>query len=196
VSSVPWSRLVSVRRLVALLGVGLGGWCAVAAGLDHHGLSQVAEGPYDAVVVAGAGVMPGGVPSVALYERSRRAAALMAQGQAPILALTGGVGDHPPSEAEVARQLVVGWGVDEAVIVLEDRSTSTEENAANLAELLDARRVLVVTDGYHVFRVRRVFGHHFAQVDAVGVRSTPWVRTRGALREVAAIGWYALTGRL
>lgn len=194
-SSLP-SRSVAGRGLLALGLAGTIAWAGLAAGLDRYGLSAAPEGPYDAVVVAGAGVMPGGVPSVALQERTRRASELLAEGIAPRLALTGGVGDWPPSEAEVARRLAEGWGVPPDRIVMEDASTSTEENAALLARRLDARRILVVTDGYHVFRARRVFARHFDEVDAVGVRSTPWVRARGALREVAAVALYGATGRL
>jgi len=172
-------------------------WGSLAAALDRYGLRQAGElVPVDAVVVAGAGVREGGLPSVALHERTRVASERMRAGQAPVLALTGGVGDYPPSEAEVARRLAVAWGVDPSRIVLEDTSTSTEENAAHLAAVLGADRIVVVTDAYHVFRVERVFGRHFREVHGVGVKSTPWVRVRGALREVLAVSLYAATGRL
>lgn len=171
-------------------------WVAAAVALDQYGLRQQPSGSYDAVVVAGAGVRPGGRPSVALYGRTRQACDLWEQGVAPVLALTGGVGDYPPSEAEVARQLAREWGVPAERIVMEERSTSTEENAEQLATVLAAERVLVVSDGYHVFRVRRVFGRHFDSVDAVGVKTTLWVRAWGSLREVLAIAWYAIRGRL
>jgi uncharacterized SAM-binding protein YcdF (DUF218 family) len=113
------------------------------------------------------------------------------------LAFTGGVGDWPPAEAEVSRQLALAAGVDDALLIVEARSTSTEENAAYLAEQLGSDvPIVVVTDGYHVFRVERVFGHHFHDVRGVGVRSSWSVRAFGALREVLAVGYYALTGRL
>jgi uncharacterized SAM-binding protein YcdF (DUF218 family) len=86
--------------------------------------------------------------------------------------------------------------VPPAAIVSESRSTSTEENALELAHILGPARILVVTDRYHVTRCERVFGRHFPAVEGVGVVSPPWVRTRGATREVLALGWYAVSGRL
>ena len=97
---------------------------------------------------------------------------------------------------EVARRLAVEWGVPPERIVLEATSTSTEENAAHLAELIDARRIVVVTDHYHVYRVERVFGRYFEEVHGVGVHSSWFVRVRGALREVLAVTLYKLTGRI
>jgi uncharacterized SAM-binding protein YcdF (DUF218 family) len=56
--------------------------------------------------------------------------------------------------------------------------------------------VLVVTDGYHTLRARRVFARHFAAADATGVTPAPWPRVRGATREVLALAWYGARGRL
>ncbi len=188
--------MVRWRTLAALVGAALSGWAGGAATLDLYGGSAPADGPWDAIVVAGAGVMPGGAPSHALTARTRLAVDLYERGVAPRLALTGGVGDWPPSEAEVARRLAEGWGVPPSAIVAEDRSTSTEGNARELAGVLGPARVLVVTDRYHVLRCERVFGRYFREVDGVGATSPAWVRTRGAFREVLAVGLYAATGRL
>ena len=87
-------------------------------------------------------------------------------------------------------------GVPQSDVITEDRSTSTEENARLAAALTDATQVVVITDAYHTLRVRRVFGHYFEDVDSIGVRSPMAVRVRGAHREVLALGWYGLTGRL
>ena len=156
--------------------IGSLGWGGAAAGLDLYGGRAVPAGGWDAIVVAGAGVMPGGVPSDALVARTRRAVDLFDEGRAPILA-----------EA---------WGVPAPAIVTEDVSTSTEENARELAAVLGPARILVVTDRYHVLRCERVFARYFPEVGGVGVTSPPRVRARGALREVLAVGLYAVTGRL
>lgn len=186
-----------VRALGGLVIAGVVAWGAMALGLDRYGLGDADLDGVQVVVVAGAGVMPGGVPGDALLARTNHAVALHKEGVGERLAFTGGIGDWGPAEAVVSRRLALEAGVDDGVIVVEDRSTSTEENAAYLAEELGADvPIVVVTDGYHVFRVERVFGHHFDDVRGVGVRSPWWIRTRGALREVAAIGWYAVTGRL
>ena len=73
--------------------------------------------------------------------------------------------------------------------------------ARELLESLSTRcRLYLLTAGYAPTQRRKIellgLARHFDAVDAVGVRSTPWVRARGALREVAAVALYGATGRL
>ncbi len=188
--------MLRIGRVANLIDGSVAIWLLLALGLDALGGRPPPGGGFDAVVVPGAGVRPGGHPSTNLRLRTRRAVDLWWEGQAPRLALTGGEGDWPPAESEVARRLAVGWGVPDHVLVLEARSRNTEENARELHALLGDARILVVTDRYHVLRCQRVFGRYFDEVHAVGVRA-PWgLRAHGALREVLALAWYAARGNL
>jgi uncharacterized SAM-binding protein YcdF (DUF218 family) len=90
----------------------------------------------------------------------------------------------------------LGWGVPDAAIVAEDRSSSTTENAEEIAAVLGDVPILVVTDRYHALRCRRVFGRVFGEVEVQGALSPPWVRFRGAIREVLAIAWYTTRRRM
>ena len=172
------------------------GWLALATSLDAYGHRQ-AQGTFDAIVVAGCRVEPDGQPSLALQRRTRRAVDLWRRQIAPVLVFTGGVGTYPPSEARAAADYAQTLGVPAEVLLLEERSTSTQENARYAAELIgESSRVIVVTDTYHVFRAERVFGRAFAEAKGAGSVAAPHVRTRGALREVFAVGFYKLSGRL
>lgn len=197
--SVTRSRSRSRIRRQRAIGVGviLSAWLVAAAALDHIGARPLPERRYDAIVVAGAGVLPGGRPSRPLRGRVARAAELYHRGVAPRVVLTGGVGKHPPAESVVAAALARAFGVPEAALVREERSTTTEENADEAARLLgrDARIVLV-TDRFHVFRATRMFRRRFATVDGVGSVCHPWPRFRGAMREVLAVAVHGLRGRL
>lgn len=109
---------------------------------------------------------------------------------ASTLVLTGGVGTFPPAESEAARDLAISQGVDPEAIRIETSSTNTEENARFAAELFEAPsglRVLVVSDGYHCFRCRRLFARHFGVVETAGSTPGPRLRVRGAMREVLSI---------
>ncbi len=170
-------------------------YLGAAALLDRHGRRRV-SGRFDAIVVLGCRVFADGRPSVSLEGRATKAAALFHEGLAPRVVLTGGLGDAPVSEARAAARIVEALGVPPDALVLEERSTSTEENAREAARLIDAARVLVVTDAYHVFRAERVFRRHFDEATGVGSVGPPSARARGALREVAAVAGYALRGRL
>lgn len=185
------------RRALLLSSVALL-WAGAGLALDRHGAAAPAPaGPYDAIVVAGCRVDPPGVPSPCLAARAARGVALWEAGVAPLVVFTGGVGTHPPAEAEVAAAFAVERGLPHTAARVEARSTSTEANAAEAAALLGAQaHVLVVTDGYHTLRAGRVFARHFAVADATGVTPSPWPRARGAAREVLAVGWYGVRGRL
>lgn len=192
---------MSPRQPLLLLLSACLAWQALAFGLDRHGLSEPEAEVWELAVVAGCRVMPGGLPSDCLAARTDAAVDLYRSGRVGTLLFTGGVGTHPPSEAEVGAARARAAGVPEHAILLEDRSTSTLENAALARELVDeelggAEQIVVITDAYHTLRARRVFAAHFEEVDSLGVRSPLLVRVRGAHREVLALGWYALRGRL
>jgi uncharacterized SAM-binding protein YcdF (DUF218 family) len=171
--------------LTALAGL----WSAAAIALEVAGRREPSpDARYDAIVVLGCGVMPGGRAGPSLARRARRGAELAREGRAPVIVLTGGVGHSAPSEARAASEVVRAAGFGSAEIVLEERSTSTRENA-RLARVVipEARRIVVVTDGYHAIRARRIFLRHFEEVDVAPVRGGRWTRAKGALREVLAV---------
>ena len=172
-------------------------WLGLALALDRYGHRADPPAGWDAIVVAGCRVLPDGQPSLALKRRTRLAVALWQAGVAPRIVFTGGVGTWPPSEARAAADYAAGLGVPPEARTLEERSTSTEENARFAAEALPpGSRVVIVTDGYHVFRAERVFERYFTEVRGSGSVPAFHVRVQGALREVAAVAVYALSGRL
>lgn len=185
-------------RWIGAAAAGAGfAWMLSALALDRYGHRPEPTGEWDAIVVAGCRVLPDGQPSLALKRRTRSAVAAWKTGVAPRIVFTGGVGTYPPSEGRAAADYALGLGLPADAIVVEDRSTSTEENARLAAELLPkGARVMIVTDTYHVFRAERVFGRYFGEVGGRGSNPSALVRARGAFREVLAVVAYAVTGRL
>lgn len=157
---------------------------ALALWLDrfgHHDRAQAA----DAIVVLGARVLPGGVPGDSLRARTLQAVALYRRGLAPTILCTGGVGEHPPAEAEAAATLARQAGVPDAALLLEDRSTSTRENAlfaAAIGRERGWRQVIVVSDPYHLWRARRAFAR--AGLTAYPSPATTGERDRKPLRRL------------
>ncbi len=184
------------RRLGWVLG-GLFVAIALSAfALDRYGRRGPPRETFDAIVVLGCRVHAGGVASEALRLRTLRAVGLWREGRAPLIVLTGGVGDHGPSEASVAAAIARGMGVPESALRVEDRSTSTEENARFTAERFGGRRVLLVSDAYHVFRAERVFRKYFEHVRGTGTVAASKTRLYGSVREVAACAIYLGLGRM
>lgn len=189
----PWRRFA--RWL--LLGCSIG-WGASAYTLHRYGLRGYPdEGQWDAIVVLGCRVFPDGQPSRALAARVGAAVELYHQGRAERVVLTGGVGEAGIAEAEVAATLAESLGVPRDDLILEARSTSTEQNARFAAQMFEGRRILIVTDAYHVFRSELVFERYFDEVHGVGtINPRWWPRVKGAFREVAAVAGYGLMRRL
>jgi uncharacterized SAM-binding protein YcdF (DUF218 family) len=146
----------------------------------------------DAIVVAGARVLPPGIPSDALHARVVRAVALHHAGLAPFVLFTGGAYSGLPSEAKVSETLAVSLGLPPEAALLEEASTSTLGNAHFGSDVLKARRltrILLVTDGFHLLRATRLFRAKGLEVQPVSAeRAMPLHRQLvWALREALAM---------
>jgi uncharacterized SAM-binding protein YcdF (DUF218 family) len=155
----------------------------------------------DAIVVFGAAVWPDGVASSTLKRRTLHAVDLHQNGAAPFIVLSGGLGRNPPTEAEVMASLCIEAGVEPAALILEDRSTTTFENVAFSAVILQKRglrRVLAVSDAYHLPRIKMCFRYlGFDTVTSAPPKSSTPTRRRRIfmawVREMAALPWYRMT---
>ncbi|MDC0713060.1 YdcF family protein [Stigmatella sp. ncwal1] len=174
------------RLLLALVGGVTCGVFGLAWRVDRFGQQEGAV-PADVLVVLGARVLPGGVPSGALLARVEKAVALYHQGVASRLLFSGGVGVNPPSEAQVMRALAVRWGVPAEACFLEEQSHSTAQNARfSTAVLRDlgAERVVVVSDPYHLLRARQYF-----RLEGLEVATSPALLTERNLNAVDRFYW-------
>ena len=141
--------------LVLAIALALG-WAAVvvaaalAASRDQATTS-------DAIVVLGA-AQYNGRPSPVFRARLDHAAALYQRGLAPVVLVTGGVGTGDTlSEAEVGRRYLVKAGLPEAAVLALPAGTSTSTSLDGVAHWFkgrDSRRVLLVSDGFHMLRLQ------------------------------------------
>jgi len=147
------------RWFVVGLGVATCGLFGLTFVVDRFGQREFSL-PAEVGVVLGARVLPGGVPSPALRARIEKAVDLYHRGLVSRLLFSGGVGTHPPSEAQVMRDVAVRLGVPPEACLLEEQSHSTEQNArfsTRLLRELGVQRVVVVSDPYHLLRARQYF---------------------------------------
>lgn len=152
---------------------------------------------YDVIVVLGAAVWPGGQPSPAMRRRVLHAIALLQQGYAQTLLLTGGIGKHPPAEAEVMQRLALAQGVSGERVLLEAQATTTFESAWRCRAILEQHRytrVLLVTDRYHLPRSLLAFRSCGIQTTGSAAPGKParrlWKRGYYYGRESCAFLWY------
>jgi uncharacterized SAM-binding protein YcdF (DUF218 family) len=174
-------RLGLLGLIVALIGLSV----AVAV-VDAYGLVDRAR-PADAIVVLGSQVYPGGRPGPSLARRADHAAALYRSGYADHVICAGGFTEpEPKSEAQVACDRLAAAGVPPEALILEERSASTEENAAFTAAILRARgwrSAIVVSDGYHLLRATLMF-----ERAGVVVHPSPAQATAGPMSALERFG--------
>lgn len=106
------------------------------------------------IVIFGAAVRPDGVASRALRLRTEAAAAFGGRLTDPLYVPTGGVGRYGAAEAEVMAELLTGYRVDAANILIEDTATDTLSSVRAVRRLLAGHRgpVYAATSAYHLPR--------------------------------------------
>lgn len=115
--------------------------------------------PADVIVIFGAAAYRGR-PSPVLKARLDHGLELYRQEIAPRIITTGGAGGDPHfTESEVGRAYLVGHGVPSEAIVIEPRGESTVHSAVAVGEIMrrmNLRSCVVVSDGYHIFRAKKL----------------------------------------
>ena len=158
------------------------------------------EGSVEVAVVLGAQVLPGERASRTLEARVLHAARLYEEGRVGLIIATGGLGEHPPSEAEIIARILLEHGVSEDAILREDRALSTWDSArlvAKMARGLGIEGVLVVTDPLHCVRTVAAFERAGLVAWGEPVYSSPmwrkkWKRRGQLAREIGALVWYKI----
>ena len=107
-------------------------------------------------------------------DRVYKTAELFRAGKAPYVIVTGGNqpwSESGTAEAELIREVLMGWGVPEDAIFLEGSSRNTRENALysqNIINAIACEKPLLVTSAAHMQRAVAAFG-------SVGTRVIPVV---------------------
>jgi uncharacterized SAM-binding protein YcdF (DUF218 family) len=151
-------------------------------------------------VVLGTEVLSGGRPSSTLAARVHHAAGLYARRRVRLIIATGGVGKHPPAEAEVMGRVLGEEGVPDDAVMLEDRALNTWDSArfvTGMAKRLGVSDVLVVTDPLHCVRSVAAFEQAGLGAWAEPVYGSPmwrgrWARRGQFVRELGALVWYRI----
>jgi uncharacterized SAM-binding protein YcdF (DUF218 family) len=115
--------------------------------------------PADIILVLGAAEYRGR-PSPVLKARLDHALDLYARSLAPRILTTGGAGGDPIyTEGGVGRSYLMSRGVPSEAIVVESEAESTVESTAMAGEIMrrmGLHSVIVVSDGYHIYRVKKM----------------------------------------
>jgi uncharacterized SAM-binding protein YcdF (DUF218 family) len=115
--------------------------------------------PADVILVLGAAEYRG-KPSPVLKARLDHALELYQQKLAPRIMTTGGAGgEHVFTEGTVGRDYLTARGVPPEAVIVESEGESTVQSttiAIEIMQRMGLRSAIVVSDGYHIFRVKRM----------------------------------------
>jgi uncharacterized SAM-binding protein YcdF (DUF218 family) len=121
----------------------------------------------DVIIVLGAAEY-NGRPSPVLRARLNHALLLYLRGLAPYILTTGGSGGDPVyTEGEVSRAYLIKHGVPSEAILVEPQGATTAQSLGAAVEIMGRMNLhscIVVSDGYHIYRVKRLLQNHNIQV--------------------------------
>ena len=133
-------------------------------------VARLEEQAYDCILVLGAGLRSDGSPSSMLQDRVQVAcelydSVLSAERTVPLLMSGDHTGDY--NEVGAMKDLAIRLGVPSEDVFLDHEGYSTYESLCRAREVYGARRVLIVTQEFHL--PRALFIARELGLDAVGV---------------------------
>ncbi len=197
----PFRRLTKIKWLRCAVAIFL---CvcvlyfAIIEGLVISGMAADGQEDLDYIIVLGAKVN-GTNPSLALRCRIDRAYEYLTENPDTVAVLSGGQGNGEDiSEAEAMRRGLIERGIAEERLILEDRSTSTEENLDFSYAIIgdDTDKVGLITNNFHVWRAVRTAKAQGKDASGISASYPNVLLIHYMMREFLSITFYALTGKI
>lgn len=142
----------------------------------------------DAILVLGAYVFPDGTVSTMLRDRLSTGYELYEMGKAPKIIVSGDHGQKSYDEVNAMKKYLMDKKVPSADIFMDHAGFSTYESIYRARDIFEAKRVIIVTQEYHLMRA--VFIARELGLEAYGVaadkRNYGKVMKIYTLREMAA----------
>ncbi|MFJ8088154.1 YdcF family protein [Lysinibacillus sp. NPDC095746] len=183
-----------MKKWVIRLGVVLLAICiAVYIWLGEEmkqGFRPAANGTATYMIVLGAKVKTGGIPSLSLKNRLEEAVKYLNKYPHVKVIVSGGQGaDEDRTEASVMFKYLQDKGIETNRILIEDQSTSTYENLLFSKELLPkgTKKITILSNDFHLKRAKYLAESLGFEVDVVAAKTPKSVEIKLNLRERAAL---------
>lgn len=132
---------------------------------------EAAQKQADCVLVLGAKVMDSGKPSPMLADRLQYGVELYQAGAAPKLLVSGDHGQEQYNEVASMKNYAIDYGIADEDILMDHAGFSTYESMYRARDIFQVKRVIIVTQGYHLSRA--VYIARSLGLEAYGVASDP-----------------------
>lgn len=139
----------------------------------------------DCVIVLGCQVRSDGTLSHMLQDRVEESIALYQIGAAPKLLMSGDHGREAYDEVNAMKGYAVDSGVPSEDVFMDHAGFSTYETVYRAKEIFGAKKVIIVTQRYHLYRA--LYIAQSLGLDAVGVASDPRTYSGQTMRDVREI---------
>lgn len=151
------------------------------------------------VIVLGCKVR-GEEPSLMLRQRIMTAYRFLEQNPSAMCIVSGGQGsDELISEAESMKRVLVEQGIAEERIIMEDRSTGTDENIRFSLEKMNeygiSGSVTIVTNEFHQLRAKLIADKYGLESYSVSARTSLWLLPTYWLREWFGVCYQTVFGQ-
>ena len=120
----------------------------------------------DCILVLGAGIR-NNKPTPMLRDRIKQAVALYQDGKAPKIIMSGDHGQVDYDEVTVMKKYAMEEGVPSSDIFMDHAGFSTYESLYRAKEVFEAKKVIIVTQDYHLYR--SLYIANSLDIEAVGV---------------------------
>ncbi|MEY9865988.1 uncharacterized SAM-binding protein YcdF (DUF218 family) [Peribacillus sp. B2I2] len=149
----------------------------------------------DYLIILGARVK-GSVPSLSLQYRIDKAAEYLRANKRTLAIVSGGKGPGEDiSEAKAMQQGLIEQGIEEARIMMEDKSTTTHENIVFSKELITdpSASGLIVSNDFHIYRAVEIAKKEGLDMKGIPAKTPIVALLKSYSREYLAITKYYLT---
>ena len=106
----------------------------------------------DCIIVLGCKVKSDGMPSDMLEDRLRRGVELFHAGAAPKLLMSGDHGTMTYNEVQSMKQFAIDNEIASSDIFMDHAGFSTYESIYRARDIFQAKKIIIVTQGYHLYR--------------------------------------------
>ena len=115
-------------------------------------LEEAVDLDVDCILVLGAGVWEGGRPSYMLEDRLLTGIELYKSGASERLLMSGDNGRIDYDEVNVMKQFAINNGIASEHIFMDHAGFSTYESMYRARDIFEAKRIIIVTQEYHIYR--------------------------------------------
>ena len=177
--------------LLLVLGVGFSAVTFINLYIKNCTKKQIIEKnvileEYDCILVLGAGVR-GNQPSPMLADRLEKAIKLYNQGAAPKIIMSGDHGQKNYDEVNIMKQYAIEKGIPSEDIFMDHAGFSTYDSVYRAKNIFGAKKVLIVTQEYHLYRALYISNCLDMEANGIGADLREYAgQTKREIREVIA----------